>query len=227
MIVLTLARKPLIGSVATNALKHGVGGINIDGCRLACLGEVVEQDGRFQTLPRETIHPGYDRPGRTMFRTDKPVTRQGPANCNGRWPANLILCHLPGCHCQGTTRVPSKQSTSVGSGKGFATTEGHGIYSYKMGGVVRSSTADADGMETVASWDCLSGCPVAWLDQQSGDRPVSGSARLGAASKYNPKGSPGSEMLLKGISGGNPAAWPNDSGGASRFFKQVGGVKQS
>ena len=31
VIVLTLARKPLIGSVAANVLKHGPGGLNING----------------------------------------------------------------------------------------------------------------------------------------------------------------------------------------------------
>ena len=34
MIVLTLDRKPLIGSVAANDLKHGTGGINVDGSRI-------------------------------------------------------------------------------------------------------------------------------------------------------------------------------------------------
>ena len=29
-----MARKPLDGTVAQNVLKHGVGGINIDGCRV-------------------------------------------------------------------------------------------------------------------------------------------------------------------------------------------------
>ena len=35
MIVITVARKPLSeGSVAANVLKHGTGGLNIDGCRV-------------------------------------------------------------------------------------------------------------------------------------------------------------------------------------------------
>jgi hypothetical protein len=29
-----MARKPLDGTVANNVLTHGVGGINIDGCRV-------------------------------------------------------------------------------------------------------------------------------------------------------------------------------------------------
>ena len=31
---IVLARKPIVGTVANNVLKHGVGGINIDGCRV-------------------------------------------------------------------------------------------------------------------------------------------------------------------------------------------------
>jgi hypothetical protein len=33
-----LFRKPLEGTVAQNVLKHGVGGLNIDGCRILCAG---------------------------------------------------------------------------------------------------------------------------------------------------------------------------------------------
>jgi site-specific DNA-methyltransferase (adenine-specific) len=35
VIVIHLARKPLEGTVAANALHHGTGGLNIDGSRLA------------------------------------------------------------------------------------------------------------------------------------------------------------------------------------------------
>lgn len=48
-----LARKPLVGSVANNVLEHGVGGLNIDACRVgddvrpkgASTGEVVSENG--------------------------------------------------------------------------------------------------------------------------------------------------------------------------------------
>jgi site-specific DNA-methyltransferase (adenine-specific) len=36
---ITVARKPLIGTVAENVLEHGTGGLNIDGCRV---GDTVE-----------------------------------------------------------------------------------------------------------------------------------------------------------------------------------------
>lgn len=45
-----LARKPLDGTYANNVLKHGVGGLNIDGCRLP--------DG--DRFPANVIHDGLD-----------------------------------------------------------------------------------------------------------------------------------------------------------------------
>lgn len=83
----TLARKPLIGTVAENVLAHGVGALNIDECRVTVgLGEVVVDDGQRTLTPS---HEGYQRPGRSMF-THKPVQRGGPSNTSGRWPANVI-----------------------------------------------------------------------------------------------------------------------------------------
>ena len=63
-----VARKPLEGTVAANVLKHGVGGLNIDGCRVETNPEVDEGGyagddvassplGRF---PANFIHDGSD-----------------------------------------------------------------------------------------------------------------------------------------------------------------------
>jgi DNA modification methylase len=48
---ITVARKPLAGTVAETVLAHGTGGINVDGCR------VEAQDGRW---PANLIHDGSD-----------------------------------------------------------------------------------------------------------------------------------------------------------------------
>jgi site-specific DNA-methyltransferase (adenine-specific) len=68
---IVLARKPLVGTVAENVLRFGVGGLNIDGCRV---GDEV--------LPAQTA--GQAQLG-TFERTDM-VTPERV----GRWPANLI-----------------------------------------------------------------------------------------------------------------------------------------
>lgn len=80
---ITVARKPLIGTVAANVLAHGTGALNVDGCR-------VETD------------PSVDDPrlgGNGAWKTDKAAQNvyeggyagQDIASSSlGRWPANLI-----------------------------------------------------------------------------------------------------------------------------------------
>lgn len=84
-----VAMKPPEGTYAENALKWGVAGINVDGCRIETT-DTIEQSGELEDMARSAIHSGYDRPNATMFRTGKPVERSGPSNPQGRWPANLI-----------------------------------------------------------------------------------------------------------------------------------------
>jgi site-specific DNA-methyltransferase (adenine-specific) len=89
---ITVARKPLIGTVAANVLEHGTGAINVDGCRV----------GHDETLPKMSgkailggSSDGWDRPWKND--PDGLARRQSAADaaiekCNalGRWPANLI-----------------------------------------------------------------------------------------------------------------------------------------
>ena len=87
--IVHVLRKPVVGTVAQNALQHGCGALKIDGCIIASQ-DVIQQSGEKVTLSRDHIAEGYDRPNRTMFRTDKPKERSGPAVPSGRWPANLV-----------------------------------------------------------------------------------------------------------------------------------------
>jgi len=78
---ITVARKPLAGTVAENVLEHGTGALNIDGCRVEPTGESRERVGEASQERR------YTEAGGTDFAA-KPGVRGGdPA---GRWPANLI-----------------------------------------------------------------------------------------------------------------------------------------
>lgn len=76
--------------MAQNVLKHGVGALDIDNCRIDSGDEVIEQSGEKVDIDRGKCAEGYDRPNATMFRTGKPKERGGPANSKGRWPANII-----------------------------------------------------------------------------------------------------------------------------------------
>jgi site-specific DNA-methyltransferase (adenine-specific) len=72
---ITVARKPLTGTVAENVLEHGTGGLNIDGCR-------VENNG--DDLSRKAT-PAKGWKNSSEF--------NGSMNDDwkkGRWPANLI-----------------------------------------------------------------------------------------------------------------------------------------
>ena len=77
----TLVRKPLDGTVAANALKHGVGGLNIDGSRVEVTGEHGGRDGEASAGRR------YTNNGSTNFAAT-PGPRGGAPE--GRWPANVI-----------------------------------------------------------------------------------------------------------------------------------------
>ena len=84
-----------------------------------------------------------------------------------------------------------------------------------------------DGKESVANWICVEGCPVRALDGQSGERP---STLAGRAPAHVVADNPGSCKRSgftggpegKGVGGGAGKVYA-DTGGASRFFKQVGG----
>jgi site-specific DNA-methyltransferase (adenine-specific) len=74
---ITVARKPLIGTVAENVLAHGTGALNVDGCRVGSNAGWSYQSGR----------GGSGWHGRESLSTNlsKPM-----AATQGRWPANLI-----------------------------------------------------------------------------------------------------------------------------------------
>jgi DNA modification methylase len=81
-----LVRKPLAEkTVAGNVLKHGTGGINIDGCRIA--GAIPQVPQRDMTTIHGNQFGNGDGKGRNgeMSRSD------------GRFPSNLVLSHNEDC----------------------------------------------------------------------------------------------------------------------------------
>ena len=73
---ITVARKPLIGTVAENVLKHGTGAINVDGARVAGKVPQVTQGATDRIF------------GKGKGLRSEP-TQSTPSDA-GRWPANLI-----------------------------------------------------------------------------------------------------------------------------------------
>lgn len=74
---ITVARKPLTGTVAENVLQFGTGALNIDGCRVPTNGEAV---------------PFFVNGGGMKFNPAGPTPKNttGGFTDAGRWPANLI-----------------------------------------------------------------------------------------------------------------------------------------
>jgi site-specific DNA-methyltransferase (adenine-specific) len=80
---ITVARKPLTGTVAANVLAHGTGALNIDGCRVGW------PDGKAPEIGT----PGWGGPAKKLTavpgQDGDTVERSKPSDL-GRWPANLI-----------------------------------------------------------------------------------------------------------------------------------------
>jgi site-specific DNA-methyltransferase (adenine-specific) len=77
---ITVARKPLAGTVAGNVLEHGTGAINVDGCRVGAQGGT-----------RKSGPPSYKTGTSLAGSLDGSLNGGGCESINaGRWPANLI-----------------------------------------------------------------------------------------------------------------------------------------
>lgn len=220
MKVIHVLRKPLSeGTVASNVLKHGTGGVNIDGSRIATHGDRANEKGGGQGAGR------YD--DGALARTEDLTYggtlggRVAEPHPGGRWPTNVILQHLDGCRCDGVKRVEGRGARKTSIGLGREGNHTNGIYGAKASKVTTAYVAE-DGTELVPSWVCAPSCPVANLDEQSG---VSGDTTEGV----NRQGEGG--QYATGIYGnagpegrtGETRRRIVDQGGASRFYKQVGG----
>lgn len=138
------------------------------------------------------------------------ATASGEVTRQGRWPANVVLSHSPGCREVGTRKVksnsPSVPQPQFGS-------ENPGVALDFKAGVGRNGErsqghADEDGMETVAAWECVEGCPIRMLDEQTGELT---SGRLDRAAITAENKTYGAAPVREGL-------YEKDSGGASRFL---------
>ena len=75
----TLARKPLTGTVAANVLEHGTGALNIDACRIGTERRLNSPAGNPSGAEGTVAMGGH-------WRDDAE-----PRTATGRWPANVVL----------------------------------------------------------------------------------------------------------------------------------------
>jgi site-specific DNA-methyltransferase (adenine-specific) len=184
---ISLCCKPYKGTIADCALEHGVGGLAIDASRIGSDEPFITPAGNDETTPNSLA------PTNVTGYTGKTV--------HGRWPANVVLQHAPGCVQRGTRSVKGSVPTGP-PWTGPSTSHARG----KMnGGFIESR---GTGMETVEAWECVDDCPISLLDAQSGNRPG-----MSGGGKHRPDYAGG---MFGGIDSVGTAR--GDQGGASRFF---------
>ena len=76
--IVHVLRKPLIGTVAANALAHGAGALNIDGCRIG---------SESRTNPAAGNKGGSASYNMGVYGMPAGIDAR---ECTGRWPANLV-----------------------------------------------------------------------------------------------------------------------------------------
>ena len=151
---ITVARKPLIGTVAENVLAHGTGALNIDGCRVGTEDMSAQWDRTWNDNSGE-LGQRYPQSGREAGKVVPP----------GRWPANLIhdgdqmvLDLFPTCK-PATSRTPSnvKGATSFGAGNNLHIYKDATDSAARFFYCAKTSKKDRDegleGLEEVASPD--------------------------------------------------------------------------
>ena len=193
---IVVAMKPLDGNFASNAIKHGVAGLNIDGCRIGVADADIRSGGfGLGKRPWQTGNVG----GNTV----KVGSEQG------RFPSNVILAHKEGCRQVGVEKVKGQ-----GHWTNVSEVGNNGVYGkFNALPVDRGNiVADEDGKETVEQWECAPGCPVKEFPQGGASGKASGPAKgkIGSRGRFG---------VFNGDMG--ESCFYNDTGSAARFFKQV------
>ena len=107
---ITVARKPLVGTVAENVLAHGTGGLNVDGCRVAVDPADPVNSAIYHAKPSVAY-------GKFASKENGEARSMAPPQL-GRWPANLIhdgSDEVVGLFPQATSGSWNGQATGRGS----------------------------------------------------------------------------------------------------------------
>ena len=200
---IVLARKPLSEpTIAQNVLKHGVGALNIDGCRIAAASWT--RQGLKDDMRGGNFASGSGK---------KILLGDGIAHSHsqGRFPANFLLSHAEDCEQIGVKKVKG----ITGGGKKVGGQYGN-IYGYTSQYDVGKEGyhADADGLEMIEEWWCVKDCPVRMLDEQSGERKAGSKVQGTEPSRTGQNGIYGTYNRVEN----KPFS---DLGGASRFFLTI------
>jgi DNA modification methylase len=191
---IVMARKPLIGTVADNVLEYGVGGINIDGCRIATDWKAERPESWFNSGKSISGEPTYGGNLKTLTET----TLGERLNDGGRFPANIIL----ECTCEKVIEGDKGEiKYSSGSRDNVNLT-----HEWGYNDIQRTNYTDTGNIHTDPN------CPCYILDGQSGNKK---STKRGAhnnkKTEYTNTYTPSNALYSDDNTYG-------DEGGASRFF---------
>lgn len=197
-------RKPMDGTVVSQVLLTETGALNIDGCRVAYQSEADKEQALPTSMPKKNkSQVGFRRLDKSQ---EDPKDHQSPL---GRYPANLLLTHSPECKQVGTTKVDAPVINRFDSGaKPFGGAAGESYTTVQMG--------DENGQEEVPMYECVEGCPIRLLNEQSGESK-SNVRRGGEGDHLDPSQE---NWRFKRAEGGY-----EDAGGASRFFQNFPGTE--
>lgn len=105
-----VARKPFKGSLVDNVMKYGVGGINIDECRIEYQDDIDKNSatpqGRCTSSKQDGYVPDIENNGRKEF--ERPELK-------GRFPANTILTYDETDYDEVCGRFPQTKGTKTNS----------------------------------------------------------------------------------------------------------------
>jgi hypothetical protein len=141
--------------------------------------------------------------------------------------ASNILKHGTGALNINAGRITAPGETITNNSRSDAASKSKGIYGDSSGQETHQTAGQKLGRwpanvilqhHADCGDACAPGCPVADLDNQTGDRPVSGAAKAGRPATG---GGTGAATVAFGIEEGNGTLHA-DKGGASRYYKQVG-----
>jgi site-specific DNA-methyltransferase (adenine-specific) len=173
-------QKPYEGRPIDNITEAGAGALNIDGGRI----------GAGDDIPLGGTYGG-------IFGSGQKATNESQGK--GRWPANLLLQHLPECTPIGNKEDGYAINRFTDGAKPFGDAVGENF-----------DTEDVKNKSVV--WECVDGCPVAELDGQTG------TLKSGNLDGMIPGASEGGHLAGKLP---RMVKRRGDSGGASRFFFQA------
>lgn len=90
---IVVARKPLVGTVSANVLKHGTGALNIDGTRV----EYANPEDFAKLAAGVASIKARGGSMENSWKNSSDLSNANDASTIGRWPPNVLLSHSPEC----------------------------------------------------------------------------------------------------------------------------------